>query len=170
MRAITVTGHADVDKLLAELPDRLLAAPLRKGLRAGAKIAADAVKHEAQASLSDSDSPAPHVSDEIVVRAMKRSRAKRRRVGMVVMAGRRATLGIKPDAKGFYPAHVEFGYQREDGTHVPANPFMKRGLESVRQRVIDAVAQGVREYVEKKTGLVGAEATQEVPDGEVLSG
>lgn len=44
------------------------------------------------------------------------------------------------DGPGYYPAHIEYGYRKKDGTHVPANPFMKRGLEQSRGPATAAVA------------------------------
>lgn len=128
---IKIEGHDALARAFKALPLKVQRKVLRPALRAGAKVARAAVA--AQAPRSDE---APHVADTLKIKAMKR---KRGRIGLVVITAKRELLGIKdPDA--YYPAHIEYGYRKKDGTHVPANPFMKRGLEQSRTPATAAVA------------------------------
>lgn len=106
---IKIEGRERLAKAFNGLPVALQRKALRPALRVAAKIVQDEVRHTAQAMLGDSD-PAPHVADTLKVRAMRRDRSQRGRIGMVVEAGKRAALGLDPQSKGYYPAQIEFGW------------------------------------------------------------
>lgn len=152
---IQLKGEGELEKMFNNLPRRLQVKVIRPGLRAGAKVVKIFCTHEAQAALSETPQPPPHVADLFKIKAMKRDRSAKARIGFIVITGTRAALGLKPD-DGYYPAHIEYGHftrpsksieedtvfgpvsfshtgaRSEHHRHVPANPFMKRALEAAR--------------------------------------
>jgi len=57
------------------------------------------------------------------------------------------------DGPGYYPAHIEYGYTHTSGRHIPANPFMKRGLEQGRAEATEAIAQELSRRLKDSVGL-----------------
>jgi hypothetical protein len=113
---IQIEGRERLARAFNVLPAVIQRKALRPALRAAAKVVQGEVRHTAQSMLGSGDGP-PHVADSLKVRAMKRDRSKRGRIGMVVQAGRRPELAIK--GRGYYPAHVEFGYLAGPRVHGP---------------------------------------------------
>lgn len=140
---LSLTGHDAIVKAFNELPAKLQRSILRPALRAGAKV----LRASVQASAPRSDE-APHMADSLKIKALKR---KRGRVGYVVITAKRPILGIKA-ADTYYPAHIEYGY-RHNGKHVPANPWMKRGLEAGRAAAMNTVAREIGQRMKSKAGL-----------------
>lgn len=185
---LRLEGAKELERAFNALPAAFQRKALRPALRAGTKVMREAVRHEAQASLATSGSPAPHVADTLKIKAMKR---KRGRVGFVVITAPRVVLGIK-SADTYYPAHIEYGHltgprvqtvtleplpgenrratnrrtQLEAGRqHVPANPFMKRGLEAGRAAATAAIVTELASRMNDITGLDKPGA--QVPTSEV---
>ncbi len=172
--AITMTlkGYEDLEKAFNGLHVRIQKKMLRPALRAGAKVLREGIKHEIQSSLSTTSQDAPHLADHLRIKAMKRDRSKKGRIGYVVISGFRDELGIKKKDT-YYPAHIEYGHLTRKPSlstqildsvsrgssnrqvqyqvhHVPANPYMKRGLEGTRSKAMSVVESTViaklREY------------------------
>ena len=186
--SIKIEGRAALEKAFNELPLKIQKQILRPALRAGAKVMRTSV--QAVAPVSDT---APHVRDTLKIKAMKRDRSAKGRIGLVIITAKRAVLGIRDFTEaekseldrrravreglragakasgtkyvapafgkkrigpGYYPAHIEYGYMR-GGVHVPANPWMKRGLEQGRQAATDAVANEIERRMRTAAGLDG---------------
>lgn len=108
---IQITGRAQLEKAFNALPAAFQRKLLRPALREGAKVLRESVRHTAQALLSTSESPAPHVADTLRVKAMKRDRSARGRIGLIVITGRREELGIRPPSA---KEQVEFDRRRAE--------------------------------------------------------
>lgn len=63
--------------------------------------------------------------------------------GIAVRTPTRAQLGIAKDAKGYYPAHQEYGTRKNR-----AQPYMRPALESNRSRVLEALRSGLWKRLE----------------------
>jgi HK97 gp10 family phage protein len=167
---IDLEGFDALTRAFNSLPGALQNRFLRPALRAGAKVMLKSVQRTAPRS-----DQAPHVDMTLKIKAMKR---KQGRVGFVVITGKREALGIK-NRDTYYPAHIEYGYlagprvqgpinpakgestraaarrlQFEGGRrHIPANPFMKRGLEQGRAEATEAIAQELSRRLKDSVGL-----------------
>ena len=58
--------------------------------------------------------------------------------GIAVRTPTRAQLGIPKGAKGYYPAHLEYGTRK-----MAARPYMRPALETNRSRVLDSLRTGL---------------------------
>ena len=141
---IDLEGYDALTKAFNALPLKLQSRFLRPALRDGAKVMLKAVQRNAPRS-----DEAPHMDATLKIKAMKR---KRGRVGFVVITGRRDALGIKKKDT-YYPAHIEYGYRKPDGTRVAANPWMKRGLEDGRAEATETIAQSLSRRLKESVGL-----------------
>lgn len=194
---IQITGQDALAKVFNALPVQIQRKALRPALRAGAKVLREYVKAEARSTFVKSASPAPHVADTINIKAFKRDRSQRGRVGFLVITGKKEQLGIGANRDSYYPAHVEFGYLagprnavqgpldftpvdrtkggkfksggrtkaqalaelnaafRATRRHIPANPWMRRGLEAGRDAALRATTA---ELSRRLKSMVGAES------------
>ena len=178
---IEIEGFAALEKAFNELPLKLQVKFLRPALKKGAQVLA--VHCRRTAPRSDE---APHVEMTLRVKPLRprtgrvgfkvitgrpaelgirewtsgeRAQladhmAKARgytKNGVVIRKGR-GKLRVGP---GYYPAHVEFGYRR-NGKHIPANPWMKRGMEEGKADAIEATAQELSRRLKASIGMEGA--------------
>jgi HK97 gp10 family phage protein len=64
-------------------------------------------------------------------------------------------MGIKEGRKGYYPAHVELGYQiksAEYGSrHQPPRPFLRPALKENEARVLERIAASLRALLTQGT-------------------
>lgn len=97
---VQITGMEKITEVLHGLPDRLGNGIVRSALRDGAKVGKEIARHEIQASLSATEQPAPHLADTLRIKAMKRDRSKKGRIGFVVITGRRDELAITKAEQG----------------------------------------------------------------------
>lgn len=187
---IEMIGH---DKLVAAfngLADKWQKKLLRPGLRAGAKVIRAAAIREAPRA-EDDDKDGKHLADSFKIKALKRDRSKRGRLGYVVISGKRTDLGIT--GSGYYPAHIEFGYvagrrsvnslevdnlaflsslvtgknrrviegvkkrasymSSLPARQIPANPYMKRALESARTAAMQAISDEIAARMKVMAGF-----------------
>ena len=97
----------------------------RRITRAGAKVMIPTIK-----SLVPIDHNRERIGknlvDTIKARALPRSRAS---VGSFIRTGKKSELGIEEDEVGYYPAHIEYGFTRKNGTHVPAQSYLRAGFD-----------------------------------------
>jgi hypothetical protein len=172
---ISITGREKIAEIFNGLPEKLQGKVMRPALRAGARVVLEQARHEIQSSLSTTDPPYPHLADSLHIRAMKRDRSKKGRIGVVVISGVREELGIK-NLDTYYPAHIEYGHNTRKprldsiimesvrrGTsarpitftvrHVPANPFFKRALEASREAAMAAIENEVAVRIKTLVGL-----------------
>lgn len=164
---IRITGREALAKAFNALPVAIQRKALRPALRAGAKVMRESVKRTARSMLSKSGSPAPHVADSLKIKAMKRDRSKRGRVGFVVITAKRPDLEI--EGEGYYPAHVEYGHLagprvqgplQYDETQRKGGKFAKKGRT---KKTAMAELQSGRTHVPAvpfmKTGLEAGRAS-----------
>lgn len=173
---IQLDGFAALERTFNELPLKLQAKFLRPALKKGAEV----LRASCRRTAPRSDDP-PHVEMTLRVKPL---RPRTGRVGFKIITGRPAELGIrdwtaaevsmlaahKAKARGakhragrgklrvgpgYYPAHIEFGHLR-NGRHVPANPFMKRGMEEGKAAAIQATAEELSRRLKAFTGADGA--------------
>ena len=182
-------GMPELERLCKALPVKLQRVVLRPALREGAKV----VRQHVRVHAPKSDR-APHTADTLKIKASKR---KRNRIGYVVITGKRDVLGIRDFnaaevavvdkyradraagkkvkspriGPGYYPAHIEYGYRKADGTHVPANPFMKRALNAARGPAMAAITAEMNKRMKALAGapdMSDADFYAETDGGEVF--
>lgn len=77
---------------------------------------------------------------------------KRGDIGFELQTPTRAKLGISPEDKGYYPAHLELGHKTASGGQVAARSYLRstademrpRVIAYARRRIIDAVKRAMR--------------------------
>lgn len=79
----------------------------------------------------------------IKVRSARRSK---KLIAAIIVPGRRQDLGIEPDAKGFYPTHIELGFKS-----FPGNRFLRDAMELQNRNSIQVIqtriAAGIKRAV-----------------------
>ena len=137
---IKLLGDKSLSRTFSRLPGAVQKKLLRKGLRAGAKIV-----------LARARILAGRISKQLgrllKVRALKRSR---RRMGVLVVAPTKAKLGIPEDAKGYWPAHIEFGFRHTSGKQVPARPYLRPAADQTKEAAFKAIGDSLREAVDQE--------------------
>lgn len=126
------------DKKLQAKLARLAIQSQRKIVRTAMRKAMKPVKERAQA-LVPVDSGA--LRDSI----RQKSRTKRGISRAFVSTGTREELGIPSDAKGFYPAVIEYGTRTR-----PAKPYLRRALQEKRTGVLSEMAADVGRAIERE--------------------
>lgn len=118
---IQLLGDKRLQRQLNSLDRKVQRKVVRRALREGAKIVAEAAKENAPVDEGT-------MRDSIKVRAHKARR--RGEFGVSVRTGTREELGIPQDAMGYYPFSIEHGYINAlTGQHVAANSFMRRAAD-----------------------------------------
>ena len=138
---IELLGDKELERALARLDPKVQTKLTRKGLRAGGKIL-----------LSETKRHASYISDKLVtglkLRALKR-RSRRgaatKVLGVVVLTPTKQHLGIKENAPGFWPVHVEMGFKHVGGKHIPARSYLRKAADNNRERVFSVVGASIRE-------------------------
>lgn len=103
----------------------------RKILRKAAREAARPIRAKAE---SHAPVRTGRLKRSIKIRASRRSR---RTFGVNVWTGTREELDIDPEATGYYPMSIEYGFTTKDGTRVAEQSFLRRGLEEERDTALD---------------------------------
>ncbi len=121
-----------LDKKLVSLGRAAAGKIVRRGIRNGAKHIRNEMRKHVPTKTGK-------LKRWIIIKATKRSR---KGWGMVIMLPTRVRLGIAPDAKHYYPAHLEYGYTTKSGKVVAPKSYFRRGFNegSGRARMI-ALAQ-----------------------------
>lgn len=65
-----------------------------------------------------------------------------------VVTGTRQALGIKSSAKGYYPASMEFGWERGGKKH-PGKPYLRPAIYDNKVAIRAAAARAIRAAVER---------------------
>lgn len=131
---ISGLGDARLQARLKQLDAKVQRKVVRQALRAGAKVVLAATK-----ALVPVDTGA--LKSGLKLRALK---SRRGTFGIQVQTPTRAQLGIPSDAKGYYPAVLEYGAEGH-----PAKPYLRPALEQARTAatttIRTAIAQGVED-------------------------
>ncbi len=151
--ALIVTGDIHLDRKLAELGPKIANKFSRKALRRGIKKVVDDTKKIVRAEAYNLGV----IHKSFKVRALKR---KRGRVGLAMFVDREKLFfdyaelyGHPPnprkgeDDPHYYLASIEFGYERVDGTTVPAIRPMRRGLYENATEIQQFFVGDVREML-----------------------
>lgn len=99
--------------------------------------------------LQAAQANAPHGKTGLLASTLHQQPMKpqKGRLGYVVLTGTRAQLGLKPGAKGYYPAHVHLGFLHVaefGGRHIPAKPFLRRALLENQAQIVSRLAQALQ--------------------------
>lgn len=122
----------NVDVWLRKISKLRKGRELRKIIRQTLRSAARPVLATAKAFVPE-DTGALRRS--LKIRAAKKSR---RGIGVVVRPGSRKELGIKADAPGYYPAHIELGTK-----YVPESAYLRDAFDAKSDQALETIIQGV---------------------------
>jgi hypothetical protein len=159
---ISILGDKELEEVLKFLPANLERNVLNKSLKEAARFVLEDARRLAPGDTGT-------LKRRLHIRAMKRRRG---RIGYLIASGTREQLGIKADAKGFYPASQHYGwfprgakaelggvhlkdrqlkqhFRREFGTlRVPARPYLRSALLADDRRVLNHVRDALRRRLE----------------------
>ena len=82
-------------------------------------------------------------------------------VGARILFPRRRDLNIKANAKGYYPASLEFGFQHSNGDYVPPVRMVRDSLYANRSAVYNELKSDLRQRIAKSMKKKG----MSVPEG-----
>lgn len=127
----------NVDELLAKL-QKLRGAAMRKVFR-------QAVREAARPVLATARQIVPidtgKLQGSLRIFAGRRSF---RSINVVIKPGSRQALGIPPEAKGYYPAHIELGTKK-----FAANRYLRDAMELERSDAIRIINAHIKIGIEK---------------------
>ncbi len=142
----TVTGAAELQRLLRTLEPRVGKRVIRQSLREGAKMVQAEAKRQApvledtRTLGSQSQGRVPGTLRRgIVVRSMKSNKPSKGRFRIGVMMAKREKLDIDGGSKWFYPAIVHAGHST-----ARARPFMRNAVDSLRRSVDARIERRLR--------------------------
>lgn len=129
---VTALGDRELSKKLARLNFKIQTSFIRKALKSGGKILLVEVKSRA------------HEKTGALRRGLKLQRLKKRfgSIGVQVVTPTRGKLDIAPDAKGYYPAVLEYG-----SVNQPPNSYLRAGTKMAEKPVLAEVARSLRSSV-----------------------
>jgi hypothetical protein len=98
------------------------------------------------------------------VRSIKRMRGRRARgmIGARLLMPTREMVKIPANAKNYYPARQEFGFNHTNGTFVPAKRFMRDSLYRNRSVVFAAMRRNLWASIRKALTRKGMAIPEEV--------
>ncbi len=135
---LELEGFDELNKTFNALDEKLKKKPLRKALRAGAKVFQVRIKQNASA-YDDSGRNAKFIK----VKSLKRSRTS---IGAMVTTGTRDQLQIPRLKKaGYYPFTLEYGAHRKG---IKATRYMSRAFTSENQKAIRVIAMTLGKEIE----------------------
>lgn len=129
---------------ISGLGDKRLSAKLAQlDLKVQKKMVRKALRKAGRPVLEEARARVPvdtgRLRDGLFLRATKR---KRGTFGVEVAMPLRADLGISANAKGYYPAVIEYGAENH-----PPQPFLRPALDANKERAIRIVADFVRSEI-----------------------
>jgi HK97 gp10 family phage protein len=129
---ISVVGNRELQRKL-----RRLEVKLQK------KIVRNAINRAILPVRDKAKSLAPVDSGILKSKIKRKTKVKNGVARARIVTGTRMELGIPVDAKGYYPAAIEFGTQ-----HQPARSFMRAAITALRVHVLqktgDYIDEGIR--------------------------
>lgn len=127
---ISLLGDKELQRQFQQLPLVVQRKLLRQSFRAALRPV-----------LAAARARAPKVTGRMArtlrLRAMKRRRGQ---LGLMIISGTREALGIPPDSRSYYPAHVELGTSQ-----MPAEPYLRPSFDSQRESMVQTLARGIEE-------------------------
>lgn len=116
---ISLTGDRALLNFFNTMPGRMQKGIARKALRKAGKASLAVIRSYAPVDTG-------RLKKSLKLRAEKFRGSKRKHmIGIKVMTGTRAKLGISPEDKFYYPAALEYGAPHRN---IPRDGFMKYGL------------------------------------------
>lgn len=73
------------------------------------------------------------------------SRTRRGKASARVVTGTRAELGIPSDAKGYYPAAIEYGTRKQS-----AQSFLRRAMTELKNSTLRKTSEFIDQYIRKE--------------------
>lgn len=131
---ISVLGMADFEADWNAIPDKIQAGPLRKALRAGARLFETAI-------VATAPRASGRMAETIEVKA--KPQARKGIIRMVVLTGTREALGIPYRTKrgaprGYYPMSIEYGWFPSNVGRTEAAKRRSNFLARARRHGVDA--------------------------------
>lgn len=134
MFSLDLSGDKALEARLKALPATLEKKALRQALRQAFKPVLAEARAETPADTG-------RLRKSLKLRALKTKR--RGRLGVVIATGTRAELGIPADAKYYYPAAVELGIRKRQGTS-----FLRGPLHRNRERIANDLRRLLEQSIE----------------------
>ncbi len=131
-KTIVITGHKETDRALREYTPKVQKAIERKAVRRAAKPVADCAKKYAPVKTGA-------LRDSIKVKALKRSRKNKGRVGVRVVTSDSDNLF---QGKQYYGGFLEFGT-----AYIEPRPFLGRARDEMRPTVARIYHEELRRIV-----------------------
>jgi HK97 gp10 family phage protein len=130
---ISVVGDKELQKKLKRLDIKLQ----KKIVRNAISRAILPVKHKAKSLVP--------VESGLLKKSIKRKTGVKKGVARArIVTGTRIELGIPIDAKGYYPAAIEYGTQ-----HQPAKSYMRAAITALRSQVLKKTGDHIDEGIKK---------------------
>ena len=130
---ISVLGDKELQKMLKNLDIKLQ----RKYVRQSINRAMLPVKNRAKALV-------PVNTGKLKDSIKKRARTKRGISRAMVVTGTKQELGIPENAKGYYPAAIEYGTR-----HQPAQSFLRKAMTELKDDTLNSTAKYIAGYIKK---------------------
>lgn len=130
---LTLIGGKELDAALSRIEQRLQPKILVKATREAAKI----VLASARASGAFKDQ-----TGLLRKHLHIKNRASMKRVGSLVLTGKRKDLNIPDDSKGYYPTAVEYGHRHGwGGRPVPPHPYLRPAFDSNVEKAVEIIRE-----------------------------
>lgn len=146
---ISITGLADLEKRLEELPDRLAKNVLSGAIRAGAVV----IQKEASRLAPQSSEPhklgkgakAIEIQPGFLKKSIRVRKAPRSK------ASRPVEYWVYASKKAWYWKFVEFGTSK-----MASKPFMRPAFDSMKERAVEAIRDYLSKRIDKEADKRGA--------------
>jgi len=135
------------DKALARKLKRLEQKDAKKVVRDALKSEAKIVKRDVIAkvrSSAQSGPPSVHRYREAIGKSKVKDLRSRSLIGYAMWFPDRATLGIDPKDKHFFPAAFEYGHGS-----VPAVPIFRPSIDEAKERRLSRITKSIRRNMER---------------------
>ncbi len=139
---LTLTGDNKLRNKLDKLERRLGKTIVNRAMRASAKRLRPLIAAAVPVDRG--------VLKKEIGRAKIRVLKRRRVVGVGIQMPTREALGIPDSAKGYYPFAVEYGYTHRSGTHVPANSYVRKTVDTQTPREQAQIGRDIGSEIERR--------------------
>lgn len=141
---IKLLGDKKVARALSRLPINAQKKAIRPALRASAKRMRPMIA-KAFAPFDDTGR---------LSKAMKKAKIKSVSRKTIIIVGiampERRELGIKGDAKGYYPFSIEYGFRHTSGKHVPPKAPIRRTMNASKDRELAQIGRDLGKEIAKQ--------------------
>lgn len=135
-------GAMELQRRLSTLPAKVEKKVVRRSLRVGAKM------FQRQAKANAPVGETGDLKRALAVRAGRRRRGSAS-VRVIFNTKKYPLVSYTRGGKRyFYPAAVEYGWKKPDGTRHPAQPYFRPAFETEKHRALNATMREMRNGVE----------------------